>query len=249
MDILQALQALQNTPIPNLLVIAGIVFVFLAFVGEVGAVIKLPKERQKWSAIIGILFLGLGTGLFLIPGFQSDSPLSVITTTHTPTSALVTPTNSRVPPTSTFTPRPPTNTPTSPPVLTRIPTPRVVLPACNCEETISSNEPVIVRLRWGAKTQELAEQGANFTVYTAKVDNTPLQIINDYRKPAVFIADSCENGDCWWVYWDYPLGTLPVGGHTIEANVTHTARVSDGWYTMEKGTSTTFQVKLNVVTP
>jgi hypothetical protein len=48
--------------------------------------------------------------------------------------------------------------------------PRIVLPVCDCEEFISSDESIVVRLRWGAKTRDSAEQGADFVVYTATVD-------------------------------------------------------------------------------
>ena len=66
-DILETLQALQNTPVPNLLVIAGFILLLLAFVGRIGAIIDLPKERQKWAGIIGTLLLVFGIGLFMVP--------------------------------------------------------------------------------------------------------------------------------------------------------------------------------------
>ena len=67
-DLFETLQALQNTPVPNLLVIAGFILLLLAFVGKIGAIIELPRERQKWAAIIGALLLFFGIGLFLVPG-------------------------------------------------------------------------------------------------------------------------------------------------------------------------------------
>lgn len=75
MNVLETLQGLQSTPIPNLLVLAGIIFLILAFVGEIGAVVRLPKNKQKWAGAIGALLLGLGTGMYLVPKAE---PASVI---------------------------------------------------------------------------------------------------------------------------------------------------------------------------
>jgi hypothetical protein len=56
-DILETLGALQNTPVPNLLVIAGFIFLLLAFVGKIGAIVTLPEKRQKLAGSIGFLLL------------------------------------------------------------------------------------------------------------------------------------------------------------------------------------------------
>lgn len=119
---LDILQVLQGTPVPNLLVIVGFLFIFLAFVGKFGKIIKLPKERQKWAGMIGALFLLSGIGLFMLPVFQSvlvptDTPVPP-TATSVPLTDTPPPTNTLVPltdtPTLTDTP-PPTNTPLPPP--------------------------------------------------------------------------------------------------------------------------------------
>lgn len=73
-DLLETLQALQNTPIPNFLVISGFVFLLLAFIGKVGAVIELPKERQKWAGVTGTVFLILGVSLFILPKGINTTP-------------------------------------------------------------------------------------------------------------------------------------------------------------------------------
>lgn len=67
MDLLSIIRELQKTSIPNLLVIAGIVFLLLSFVGELGAIIKLPKDKQKPVGIIGVVLLVFGIGMYLIP--------------------------------------------------------------------------------------------------------------------------------------------------------------------------------------
>ena len=61
-DILEALQA---TPVPNILVISGALFLLLAFVGKIGSFIEIPEKRQKWSAMMGVLLLIFGTSIFI----------------------------------------------------------------------------------------------------------------------------------------------------------------------------------------
>lgn len=72
MDLLSIISELQKTSIPNLLVIAGIVFLLLSFVGELGAIIKLPKDRQKPVGIIGVVLLVFGIGMYLIPSVPNS---------------------------------------------------------------------------------------------------------------------------------------------------------------------------------
>jgi hypothetical protein len=87
-EVLETLQSLQNTPVPNLIVIVGFLFLLLAFVGRIGAIIELPRERQRWSGIIGVVLLIIGIGLFLLPNIQPDTTptdsvlTDVLTTTN-----------------------------------------------------------------------------------------------------------------------------------------------------------------------
>ena len=97
-DVMETLQALQNTPVPNLLVIAGFILLLLAFAGKFGAFIELPKERQKLAGIIGSLLLIFGVGLFMVPGSQPDStpPSVAAVIPDTPTVPPIRPTNTPV---------------------------------------------------------------------------------------------------------------------------------------------------------
>lgn len=70
-DILDALQALQSTPVPALLTVAGLVFLLLAFVGKISTLIELPEKRQRSAVITGALLLFAGIGLFILPGSPS----------------------------------------------------------------------------------------------------------------------------------------------------------------------------------
>ena len=123
-DILGTLQALQNTPVPNLLVIGGFILLFLAFIGKFGAFVELSKGRQKWAGIIGALLLVVGIGLFIVPSSQSDStpPEDVAAVTpDTPAVTPILPTNTLVEkPPNTSTPELPTNTPAIQPTDTPI---------------------------------------------------------------------------------------------------------------------------------
>lgn len=65
MDSLIAL--LQDTPIPTILVVSGIVFLFLALAGQIAGKLEVPPARQKWAAATGAIFLGAGLLLYLAP--------------------------------------------------------------------------------------------------------------------------------------------------------------------------------------
>ena len=123
---------------------------------------------------------------------------------------------------------------------------RIILPVCNCEEYISANDSIIVRLRWGAKTKGLAEKGANSIAYNTTIDDVVLEGFDEWRKPAVFVPKSAYGEDAWWVYWDYALGKLPIGVHTIRTVVTPSATLFDGWITFQKGKSEKFEVILHI---
>jgi hypothetical protein len=46
-------EALQNTPIPTILVVAGIAFLLLSVAGQLAGRIAVPPERQRHATIIG----------------------------------------------------------------------------------------------------------------------------------------------------------------------------------------------------
>src|SRR5512139_3509524 len=59
---------LKDTPIPTILVVGGIVFLFLALAGQIAGKLEVPASRQKWSALAGILLMSAGLLLYIIPG-------------------------------------------------------------------------------------------------------------------------------------------------------------------------------------
>jgi len=132
--------ALQGTPVPTLLVLGGIIFLFLAVVGEITGKIKLGPKQQMWSAIIGALLLFSGIVLHVSlpppsppPGGDTVTPDTPTPTPFAPTDTPTrTPTNTPTPtatatPTPTLTPTPttvtPTSTPTPEPTATETPGP------------------------------------------------------------------------------------------------------------------------------
>jgi len=66
LQIIKALYELKGSPIPTILVVAGIAFIFLAFAQKIGDTEIDPKLR-KWSAVVGIVIFFLGMGLYLVP--------------------------------------------------------------------------------------------------------------------------------------------------------------------------------------
>ncbi len=59
--------ALKDTPIPTILVVAGIVFLLLSIAGQLAGRINVPPERQRQAAIIGGLLLVVGVVLHVAP--------------------------------------------------------------------------------------------------------------------------------------------------------------------------------------
>jgi hypothetical protein len=62
-----ALTALKDTPIPTILVVAGIMFLLLAIAGQLAGRIAVAPERQRWAAVIGGGLLAIGVTLHIVP--------------------------------------------------------------------------------------------------------------------------------------------------------------------------------------
>lgn len=73
MDSLIAL--LQDTPIPTILVVSGVIFLFLALAGQIAGKLEVPPARQKWAAATGAIFLGAGLLLYLAPSALGGASL------------------------------------------------------------------------------------------------------------------------------------------------------------------------------
>jgi hypothetical protein len=125
----------------------------------------------------------------------------------------------------------------------------IVLPSCNCIVAITSAELALIRLRWGATTLELAEQGADFVDYTLIIDGETIQNVDDYRRSAVYVENSFNpmDPDGWyWVYWDIP--TIMSSG-TVEATFESTAAINTGENIIPAGTLRNFKVEIREFSP
>lgn len=66
---------LKDTPVPTILVIAGIGFLLLALAGDIEGRIKVKGLRQWFAGVTGLVFIGLGIVMYLSP--QMAQPLVV----------------------------------------------------------------------------------------------------------------------------------------------------------------------------
>jgi len=79
---------LQETPIPTILVISGLIFLFLALAGKISGKLEMPPERQKWSGVASAVLLFTGLLLYILPlrtqGLveQSSATLTLVATTE-----------------------------------------------------------------------------------------------------------------------------------------------------------------------
>jgi LGFP repeat len=76
-DSIAALASALNTPLPTILVIAGVAFWLLAIAGSIAGKITVLPDRQKTAGVVGTLLVVLGiVTLYLAPDKGSDRPSS-----------------------------------------------------------------------------------------------------------------------------------------------------------------------------
>ena len=75
------LKTLAETPLPHILVIAGLLFLFLSIAGKIGANIAVNSEKQRLAGVLGFILLVGGVTLYL---FVPSTPTGITTPTHTP---------------------------------------------------------------------------------------------------------------------------------------------------------------------
>ncbi|MDL2124813.1 MAG: hypothetical protein LWX51_17460 [Deltaproteobacteria bacterium] len=64
---MEFLRPILEGPLPNILVVGGLIFLFLFVVGKFGANIIVDPNKQKFAGFIGVLLLIAGLGLHFIP--------------------------------------------------------------------------------------------------------------------------------------------------------------------------------------
>jgi hypothetical protein len=62
---------ISGTPLPNVLVVGGLLFIALALGSQIGGKIEMPAERQRLSGILGASLLLAGLVFYIIPALTS----------------------------------------------------------------------------------------------------------------------------------------------------------------------------------
>jgi hypothetical protein len=75
---------LKDTPVPTILVVAGILFLLLAIAGQVAGRITVAPERQRWAAVMGSILLIAGLALYVVPPARLIPPSPPEVTAPTP---------------------------------------------------------------------------------------------------------------------------------------------------------------------
>ncbi len=105
----------------------------------------------------------------------------------------------------------------------------IAVPVCQEEIQVLQRERVVLRLRWGAKNQQLAETGADAIRYSIKVaeGTADYQLVTDLERFRL-AAQKITTPDCpsdpmdfWWVHWEYPIWVSSYSD-TIDITVTLT---------------------------
>ena len=90
-----AIKAIQETPVPTMLIVAGLFFILLGFISKLGGMIEVSSEQKKFTIPIGLLVLTIGLVLYFDPSLDSVSPGSSsgvpLTSEPTPTPTLSSP--------------------------------------------------------------------------------------------------------------------------------------------------------------
>ncbi len=117
---------------------------------------------------------------------------------------------------------------------------------------LTPSDEIIVRVRWGATSRELAESNADHFTFVFLLDGEEFEDIRPYRQPVESYSGLEEYG-CGpsqtggWVHWDVPVGKLSAGTHIIAVEHILNETVSDGFDTYPGGSlgllETTFEVQ------
>lgn len=75
------LNSIQKTPLPTILILAGLLFILLGFVTKLGGIIEVSPEQKRWTIPTGLLVLAIG----LVLNFATPTPNTTSTPTITPT--------------------------------------------------------------------------------------------------------------------------------------------------------------------
>lgn len=116
---------------------------------------------------------------------------------------------------------------------------------------ISAADEIIVRVRWGATSQEIAESNADQFTFLFLLNGEDLGDIRTYRQSVEFYSGFEEYGcgpdrSIGWVHWDVPIGRLPAGTHTVAVEHILNETISDGLDTYPAGSLGIFEITFEV---
>ena len=64
----EIVQAITETPIPTILVLAGVLFLLMSVADRVSAHLTIPESRKKQAMLLGLMMLAGGVALNVLPG-------------------------------------------------------------------------------------------------------------------------------------------------------------------------------------
>jgi len=136
---------LEKTPVPAVLVIAGLIFLLLSMAGKLAGQIEIPESRQTIAGAIGIVLLCSGIFLYVLPEIGNLSPSVTVTPMPSTTNDLTSSTSTSIPqPSETINPiatetSVPTIATSAPIVLIITATPETLIPT---ETPITTSTPL-----------------------------------------------------------------------------------------------------------
>jgi alpha-glucoside transport system substrate-binding protein len=131
----------------------------------------------------------------------------------------------------------------------------ILIPHPDCPQpAITSADDIVVRVRWGASSPELAESNANHFTFVLLLDGEEFDDIRPTRQPAEFYSGLDEYGcgpsqPAGWVHWDVPIGQLPAGTHTVAVEHILDETISDGMDTYPAGSLGLLEATFEVTAP
>jgi hypothetical protein len=73
---MEVITAIQNTPIPTILILGGLLFILLGFVTKLGGIIEVSTEQKRLAIPVGLLVLTIGLLFRYIPSEISPNTTS-----------------------------------------------------------------------------------------------------------------------------------------------------------------------------
>lgn len=197
---------LLDTPLPTILVIGGIVFVFLGVVGQFVGQIQVPRERQKLAGGIGVALLLCGIALHVL--------------------------SAAMPPLSSSPANPQADAPPIAPAVSGAPAAEPL--TLTVEEgthrvEVTASQPIIATWAWLACDPQLLQNSLAALAFQVTVDGQLAAAgdLADYRSEPQ--AELLEERSVWVVYYSYSMGPFAAGSsHWLEIEWQLSQTVTDG---------------------